>query len=274
MWLLGHPQSETLKGRLPLLEHLELRQGYAGEAVEGDYGLFSDCPQLRTFNTQWPPNYVQRGPSLLETVELPWTQIRFCTVNVGQLPTLLSKPRGALEKLCIEDMEGEEPQNISGDEQWAVNVSSLKLVEFRSGIVVLLDYISFPRMSSLEISSYNRSSCRRVFESLAQSSTTTCLDLTLRGSCKDDVDIPSLLRHAPMVHTFSLQTKPLCKEILFQEFFGDLTLSHERFPTPNHLLPALEDFTIHLHKLTKVDDEAIVRALASRWLPDPELTPS
>ncbi|KAL0570724.1 hypothetical protein V5O48_011229, partial [Marasmius crinis-equi] len=209
IWLLDHPIFETIKGRLPQLEHLEIRQEYCGGGgASDDYDVFSDCPQLRAVTTEWPPSHAPMvAPSLLEVIRVPWVQIRSCTVGVGELTTLLSLPCGGLEHLCIEDCEGDDPEDMSGNQKLVSNVSSLKFEGCGEALLNLLNHLSFPRVSSLDIL-YKPRMLHPLVECIAQPSSTslTSLVLDLHSDCKTDAELVSLLRHTPMVHTLSVRT--------------------------------------------------------------------
>ncbi|KAL0567982.1 hypothetical protein V5O48_014010 [Marasmius crinis-equi] len=271
IWLLDDPVFYTIKGRLPLLERLKIQQIFSASDVETHYDVFSECPRLTNIHTEWPSTYTQ-ADSLLSLLELPWSQVRSWVLSVRDVATLLSKPCEGLERLRIDDVDADTPGNSSTDEESLVsNVSSLELVgDGKAAFLMhLLNITTFPQMSTLNVTGYISSWYSPLLNCLVHSSCTiTCLSLHHDSTSGFDTNhIISLLRHTPMVRTFALESWALS-----QEFVQSFALSYEKLSTPNHLLPGLKDFTLWLHRVPEVEDTAIVDALASRWLPEPENT--
>ncbi|KAL0569744.1 hypothetical protein V5O48_012220 [Marasmius crinis-equi] len=280
IFLLDHPVFHRIKGHLPALHHLEILQTWPADIrTDDEYDIFSDCPQLRTVDTEWPPYLIHNG-SLLQQLQLPWSQINSWTIDIEEWSELLSRPCDSLEHLEIDDIKEEEPDSVSENEEVLTSkVSSLKLVgPWRKTATYLsdvLDTTSFPQLRSLELCSFSHSWSTPFLGCLTRSSCTiTCLTLQLVSDTDralTDDEIMSLLRHTPSVHTFSLVYKlPLSKE-----FLKSFALSHAKFPAPSPILPMLENFSLGLRDhIPKMDDKAIVDALASRWLPDPDYAKS
>ncbi|KAL0569746.1 hypothetical protein V5O48_011661 [Marasmius crinis-equi] len=282
VWLLDHPVFYTIKGRLPILQHLEILQIYSSE-VQGEieFDIFSDCPQLRSLETRRSADLFEED-SLLEGILIPWSQIRSCRVDTLESITVLSRPCGSLEHLEIDDGNEDEAE-LTGiaerEERLTLNVSSLKLGgtvrETAINFSLVIDSLTFPHLSSLDISWLKRTWFTPLLECLKRSSSTlTCLNLQFDDSLYEETTITpqhiiTLLRHTPKVRTLSIQLYTLCKPFL-QEF----ALSHETFPNPDPLLPSLEKLSLWMHRYPQMDDQAVLNAVASRWLPDPDYAKS
>ncbi|KAL0564669.1 hypothetical protein V5O48_017370, partial [Marasmius crinis-equi] len=264
--LLDHPVFYTIKNQLPLLQHLDFQQLHTVRHIATDYDVFSDCPRLSTIRMEWLPSYVQEGP-LLSEMQLPWSQVRTWKVSVREFTTLMSRPCKRLKTLCIRDLDQDDPEDFSVNEKLVSKISSLKLEGCGMALLSLLDATSFPHLSSLDISSYKPILNAPLLDSLAR---ITCLNLNVSPDLLvGSAEIVSLLRQTPMLHTFCLGSY-FSDSVLSQEFFGSLTLSHERILTPTPLLPALENFTLWLSRVPEADAKAILDMLTSRWLPDPD----
>ncbi|KAL0569743.1 hypothetical protein V5O48_012219 [Marasmius crinis-equi] len=282
--LLYHPVFYKIKGRLPVLHHLEILQHYGNGGViytESNYDLFSDCPQLRTVDTEWPP-YIVDDAALLQQLQFPWSQIRSWMIDVEEWKELRSRPCDSLVHLEIDDYKEEESPDMSESEETLTsNLTSLKLVGpgVRTGTTQLcsvLDSTLFPRLSSLELENLSQSWFTPLLGCLTRSSsscTITRLTLEIVSITSETItngQIVSLLRNTSSVRALSLKHELPLSRGLLKKF----ALSHANFPAPTPILPLLEEFSLVLNNTPQMDDNTIMDVLATRWLPDPDYAKS
>ncbi|KAJ8073766.1 hypothetical protein PM082_012044 [Marasmius tenuissimus] len=232
-----------------------------------DHDMFSVCPRLSSGETECPPGSLE-SVVFPDMLVLPWSQIRTWKVGVEQAHMLLARACDSLVRLEVSDARDMPPARIPEDKSNLVsNVVFLAIRgprrEHPDHHSHLLHYVSFPQLTSLELYHIKPFWFTSLLNCLVRSAC-TITSLTLENPRLTDDEVVSLLRHTPMVRTFSTGLKPPP-----QTFLKSFTLKHERFPSPSPLLPLLQNVTLRFSRF-KPDVQDIVAVLASRWLPDPD----
>ncbi|KAL0564888.1 hypothetical protein V5O48_017152 [Marasmius crinis-equi] len=265
---------DSVKGHLPLLEHLYIDGMSPNPIVLPSQVIdtFTICPRLRSFA------FFSYHPVFPLQLALPWTQIRKPEMGARESLSLLSGPCSSVEELDIERT------NIEYDGPHLVHdtVHTVTLHEFRDHqLAHYLQRLTLPSLSVLHIKGSWKGDITPVV-SLPRRSACKLTSLSIHGVSLTEDQAIILCRSMPSLKTlhispdFCRMTPELVFEVgtvLTPALFRLLTIHHDRTPTPNHILPCLEELTLLFRKVPPVED-ALRKMLASRRITDPDYVTS
>ncbi|KAL0578165.1 hypothetical protein V5O48_003831 [Marasmius crinis-equi] len=261
---------ESIRGRLPMLEHLYLTGCGPSEDVEDAHiDLFEDCPSLQSFE------YKASSPSIIATV--PWHQVK--TLKLCNYYSTFAFDRLALcrnaERLRLHIVGG-------GREYKNHIVSSLKdlslTVHEQVDVSSIFRYSTLRQLTRLDIRGLFdepdegwMSWDEQPVQSFLIRSCCSITSLHLQWLPITDEQMISLLRQMPvlsLVHVEEYRNNAGENKIVTPPFLNSLLVDHGSSSTScPALLPRLAELTLVVHQ-AGLDPETLQRVVTSRWLPD------
>uniref|UniRef100_A0A0W0F398 F-box domain-containing protein n=2 Tax=Moniliophthora roreri TaxID=221103 RepID=A0A0W0F398_MONRR len=268
--VLEHSASIPIKGRLPILSHLDI-SGPLGESdPQFRCDLFTACPVLSSIEL-CPPS-----PFTDAACPLPWGQIRNLTLwgcsGIDGLSVLNLLQN--VDSLTLQNFGAS--NEIYGGEHINSDVKRLVIhAECNAEVHCILTNATFPSLSSLDIRGDSRQPNdwtkweEKPLVDFLIRSPCTITTLSLKYIPISDQQTIWLLQHLPMTlcleEYFSTDDSSTANHIITHVFLDKLTVDHAR-ASPS-FLPKLTRIRLALHydRLKKL---ALVKAVASRWITD------
>ncbi|KAK7043028.1 hypothetical protein VNI00_008766 [Paramarasmius palmivorus] len=258
------PVFQVIRGCLPILEHLEVISFDEPEDPTGQFpviDIFGFCPSLTSLDLSF-----------------------FRTGSGPGLSALSLFPN--IERLEFKDDDNH--YHVSR-ETYHGNIVSSKLsslsayAEFQHEFATIFDHLMLPYTHTVAISgpacftnediTWTGWDERPLHDFLARSGC-TITSLTLAYIPIIDQQTISLLQSLPTLKKLSICEYPTrsgwhwYKQILTKSFIQSLSLSYNSKPSPSQLLPRLTHLSLKVCS-RNMDQEALAKAILSRWLPDP-----
>uniref|UniRef100_A0A0W0G6A0 F-box domain-containing protein n=1 Tax=Moniliophthora roreri TaxID=221103 RepID=A0A0W0G6A0_MONRR len=268
---LRHPVFAPIKGVLPILTHLELTGGTEDKNFEHSSDLFSVCPSLTSL-------IIEPSCPVGLNWDIPWQQIR----NL-ELQSAFSNGLSFIH--CCHNIRELNTTYIGGrtyNDDHCILSSTTKLTIMASGqgeVSSVLHNCTLPQLASMEI----RGGKPQPLQSWKIWAAKPLSDFLLRSSCHltslafewvplSDEQAIDLLYSIPSLETLQIMEYRSTDDqaqnrIVTPTFLKELWVGNDWAVTP--LLPKLHSLKLDVHGLS-FDDKALVRAVTSRWLPDPE----
>ncbi|KAK1221635.1 hypothetical protein PQX77_015550 [Marasmius sp. AFHP31] len=265
---------DPIRGRLPLLTSLRIRHlDGSVQRWNHPFKYFEICPALHTLRI-FPDLFDSQN----QNSSLPWTQIQtlhlLTSYNVHAFPLLPLCT--AVEHLELSAVGGPDKDNndySSHVVNSGVKTLSIMAAEAQSDVDGVLKHTTLGGLSSLGICSQSTdltdewpmwdSTC---LEAFLQRSSCSITSLHLNALPITDMQILALLRLIPTITSLCIEEFCYRKEnrIVTAPFLDGLNTSVDSVP----LVPKLTHFKVRVHAHNLASD-AFLKALSSRWLPDP-----
>ncbi|KAK7042993.1 hypothetical protein VNI00_008731 [Paramarasmius palmivorus] len=269
--ILANSVFHPIKGRLPILSHLELVPADTGELddpVEG-LELFSDCPALRS---------VKLSPVVVtEPVSLPFQRITFLELYYSDAENAIMflNRFPNLTKITFSHVGGG-----SAEEHVFLNARHLLVIATEcTDVMFPLEYTTLCMLSSFDIRGDSGVAVPTHWEDWDPAPLHTFL---ARSACNltslrlswlpiQDTEAMSLLQNMASLTSLQLDEyrTPSPNVIVTTSFLMCLAVDHGSSSATSALfLPRLVDLRLSVHR-AGLDINALVRAVSTRWLPDP-----
>ncbi|KAF9264548.1 hypothetical protein L218DRAFT_900365 [Marasmius fiardii PR-910] len=265
--VIKHSLFESIRGRLPVLEHLYITGcGPSDHVEDANIDLFSDCLSLHSFE------YKASSPSIIANV--PWDRIKtlkLCNYYSTFAFDRLSWCRN-IERLKLHIVGG-------GREYKGHIISDIRelylTVHEQVDVSSIFQYSTLRRLSILDIrglfdeqdedwSTWDEVPIR----AFLQRSQCSITQLHLQWLPIEDYQAISLLELIPTLsrlHIEEYRNNPSENKIVSPVFLRRLLVDHG---SPRHsFVPQLTDLTLHVHH-TGLDPDFLLKVVTSRWLPD------
>ncbi|ESK91756.1 hypothetical protein Moror_10585 [Moniliophthora roreri MCA 2997] len=268
--VLEKPTITAIQGRLANLKQLSLVTRPYKEAAESvplrGLDVFNICPSLHT---------LQFSPQIADSISLPWRQIKSLALDVAFSATAfqLVSYFPHVERLDLDRIGGgaEPATHILCD------IKHLSIIaEEQHDVSSIFQYSTLRYLSSLDISGAFAATDDRWTEWDG----TAIKDFFVRSSCivtslrlswipiTGDQTI-SLLRFMPLLHDLHIEeykTGNTGNKIVTPAFLGGLWIDHGS--SSGSICPRLSELKLAVHG-GDLDTDALLKAVTSRWLPDP-----
>ncbi|KAG7091880.1 hypothetical protein E1B28_008281 [Marasmius oreades] len=246
-----HPALQLLPQRLSSLQHVTLSSSLSDRHVN----LFNKCPSLTSLvlhETETPYRFQREWPGI-KTLEISLDAssatfvssfLQVCP-NLEKLSIWTSSTRQELESLIV----------IS-------RLKSLDLTGYR--LLSLFQYFSLSNLSTMTLDIHDEEEDIQIFAEFLSRSNCNITHLTLipPDLRTDYTPVLSFLRLLPTVQELHLDVRAN-NGALFGTFLDQLFVGQLSSP----LLPHLTDLTLIIDEFC-YEEEPLVRAVKSRWLPD------
>ncbi|KAG7091894.1 hypothetical protein E1B28_008295 [Marasmius oreades] len=283
-WNVGpsRPILQGLRGQLPNLSSLHLN-GTGPDDVKFDF--FSSCPSLHSLRIQ--PGDDPYGPEYpTPRLILPWEQITSLKMYNSFAPSALS-----LLSQCS-NVEYLELSLVGGGPNYSADIVSDALrcltIEAREqdDVSCIFQSSTLRNLSVIDISGDIAEPTRDWISwdggpltDFIRRSSCTITSFRLKWVPIKDVQLISLLELMPALRSLRIeeytteQTSVPFNRVVNQRFLGHLALERdadsEYRSSKSLFLPRLTDLSLVMHN-DNMDAGALVQAVSSRWLPDPE----